>query len=130
MRAAVVVYPGFDELDAIGPYEVLRTAQAAGADLEAVLVSRDSAAAVTGAHGLTVEPQGTLDDARFDIVIVPGGGWNNRAPQGAHAEARRGELPAALRELHGRIRVYGGDAPGSRRAHARAPLDHTPSGPR
>jgi transcriptional regulator GlxA family with amidase domain len=100
MRVAVVVYPGFDELDAIGPYEVLRTAQAAGADLEAVLVSRDSAAAVTGAHGLTVEPQGTLDDARFDIVIVPGGGWNNRAPQGAHAEARRGELPAALRELH------------------------------
>jgi transcriptional regulator GlxA family with amidase domain len=100
MRVAVVVYPGFDELDAVAPYEVLRTAAVAGANLETVLVSRDRAARVAGAHGLIVEPQGTLESGSFDVVIVPGGGWNDRAAAGAYSEARRGELPAALRELH------------------------------
>ena len=57
MRVAVVVYPGFDELDAVAPYEVLRTAAVAGADLETLLVSRDRAARVAGAHGLIVEPE-------------------------------------------------------------------------
>jgi transcriptional regulator GlxA family with amidase domain len=100
MRVAVVVYPGFDELDAVAPYEVLRTAAVAGADLETLLVTRDRAARVVGSHGLIVEPQGTLEDGWFDLVIVPGGGWNDRAAAGAYSEAQRGELPAALRRLH------------------------------
>ena len=100
MRAAVVVYPGFDELDAVAPYEVLRTAADAGADLETLLVTRDRAARVVGSHGLIVEPQGTLEDGWFDLVIVPGGGWNDRAAAGPYSEAPRGELPAALRRLH------------------------------
>jgi transcriptional regulator GlxA family with amidase domain len=29
---------------------------------------------------------------------VPGGGWNNHAPEGSWAEAQRGELPRALQE--------------------------------
>jgi transcriptional regulator GlxA family with amidase domain len=100
MRVAVVVYPGFEELDAVGPYDVLRTAAVAGGDVETLLVTRDHAGRVTGSNGLTVEPQGTLDDGPFDVVIVPGGGWNARAAAGAYAEAQRGELPAALRRLH------------------------------
>jgi transcriptional regulator GlxA family with amidase domain len=100
MRVAVVVYPGFEELDAVGPYDVLRTAAVAGADVETLLVTRDPAGRVTGSNGLTLEPQGTLDDGPFDVVIVPGGGWNARAAAGAYAEAQRGELPAALRRLH------------------------------
>ncbi|MFL5870180.1 MAG: DJ-1/PfpI family protein [Solirubrobacterales bacterium] len=100
MRAAVLVYPGFDELDAVGPYEVLRTARAAGADIETTLVTRGLQARVTGSHGLTVEPQGTLEDAPFDVVVVPGGGWSDRAPDGAWAEVQRGELPVALRQAH------------------------------
>jgi transcriptional regulator GlxA family with amidase domain len=100
MRVAVVVYPGFEELDAVGPYDVLRTAAVAGGDVETLLVTRDHAGRVTGSNGLTVEPQGTLDDGPFDVVIVPGGGWNARAVAGAYAEAQRGELPAALRRLH------------------------------
>jgi transcriptional regulator GlxA family with amidase domain len=34
------------------------------------------------------------------VVIVPGGGWIDRSPQGARAEAQRGVLPAVLAELH------------------------------
>lgn len=97
MKIAIVVYDGFDELDAIGPYEVLRNAGQA----EVMLVTLVEAASVTGSHGLEVVPQGTLlGDGPFELVIVPGGGWNDRAPAGAYAEARRGELPAAVRRLH------------------------------
>jgi len=34
----VILYDGFDELDALGPYEVFRTAQENGADIHAELV--------------------------------------------------------------------------------------------
>jgi transcriptional regulator GlxA family with amidase domain len=100
MRIAIVLYQGFDELDAIGPYEVLRSAAAGGAPVEVLLVTSEPIGAVRGAHGLILEPQGKLEGGLFDLVIVPGGGWNDRAPAGAWAEAKRGELPAALRRLH------------------------------
>jgi transcriptional regulator GlxA family with amidase domain len=96
MRVAVIVFDGFDELDAIGPLEVLRNAVKGGADLEVELVALDGVAEVTGSHGLRVRPDGRLDPERTDLVVVPGGGWNDRAPQGARAEAERGELPAAI----------------------------------
>ena len=45
MRIAVVVFDGFDELDAIGPLEVLRNAATmGGADLSVDLVALDGAA--------------------------------------------------------------------------------------
>ena len=101
MKVAVVVFEGFDELDAIGPYEVLRNAALARPELEVAIVSREPAGEVTGSHGLTVKPHAVLDGT-YDLVIVPGGGWNDRAPRGAHAEAERGDLPADLRRLHER----------------------------
>jgi transcriptional regulator GlxA family with amidase domain len=80
MRVAVVVYEGFDELDAIGPLEVLRNAAVMGAaDLVVELVNLDGADEVTGSHGLRVRPDGRLDPAH-----------------GAWAEAQRGDLPAAI----------------------------------
>ena len=96
MKVAILVYDGFDELDAIGPYEVLRNAAAAGAPITVDLVSRAAADRVTASHGLAVAPQAVLDGS-YDLVIVPGGGWADRAPDGAWAEARRGALPDALR---------------------------------
>jgi transcriptional regulator GlxA family with amidase domain len=101
MRIAVMVFDGFDELDAIGPLEVLRNAASmGGVDLEVELVCLDGAAEVTGSHGLRVRPDGRLDRDRTDLVVVPGGGWNDRAPRGAYAEAERGELPAAIAAAH------------------------------
>jgi transcriptional regulator GlxA family with amidase domain len=100
LRIAVVVFEGFDELDAIGPLEVLRNAAKGGADLEVALVSLDGAAEVTGSHGLRVRPDGRLDPDRTDLLVVPGGGWNDRAARGARAEVERGELPAAIAAAH------------------------------
>jgi len=79
---------------------VLRNAAAGGADLEVALVTLDGAAEVTGSHGLAVRPDGRLDPDRTDLLVVPGGGWNDRAPRGAWAEAERGELPAAIAAAH------------------------------
>ena len=97
MRVAVVVFEGFDELDAIGPLEVLRNAAAMGAtDLSVELVALDGAAEVTGSHGLRVRTDGRLDPDRTDLLVIPGGGWNDRGADGAWAEAERGGLPAAI----------------------------------
>jgi transcriptional regulator GlxA family with amidase domain len=101
MKVGVVIFEGFEELDALGPYAVLRYAARAGADLTAELVTLDQSERVTAAHGLTLEPQGILDDS-YDMVLVPGGGWQSGAPGGARAEAERGELPDALRRLYRR----------------------------
>ncbi|HEX2158450.1 MAG TPA: DJ-1/PfpI family protein [Actinomycetes bacterium] len=101
MRIAVVVFEGFDELDAIGPLEVLRNAASMGdADLQVDLVTLDGAAEVTGSHGLRVGTDGPLDPDGTDLVVVPGGGWNDRGASGAWAEAERGELPAAIAAAH------------------------------
>ena len=45
-------------------------------------------------------PDGALD-GRFDLVIVPGGGWYDRAEQGAWGEAQRDKLPKAIAKLYG-----------------------------
>jgi len=99
MNIEIVVYDGFDELDAIGPFEVLRNAATVVADLDVRLVGADGGGTVTASHGLRMLVDGGLTgDA--DLVLVPGGGWNDGAEQGARAEAQRGELPRRLAELH------------------------------
>ncbi len=101
MRMEIVIYPGFDELDAIGPFEVLRQAQARGARLETRLVSLSGAGEVAASHGLRVRSEALLAaNGRPDLVVVPGGGWSSRAKQGAWAEAQSGELPATLGKLY------------------------------
>ncbi len=96
VRIAIVIYDGFDELDAIGPYEVLRNATRGGADVSVELVTREPVERVTASHGLALAPQAVLDTS-YDWVIVPGGGWGERADVGAWGEAQRGDLPASIR---------------------------------
>jgi transcriptional regulator GlxA family with amidase domain len=100
MDAAVIVFEGVDELDAVGPYEVLANAAVAVPELRVELVTLAPSERVTGSHGLVLQPRGILGDQR-DLVVVPGGGWNDRAAAGAYAETVRGELPRALARLHG-----------------------------
>ncbi|MFB6106312.1 MAG: DJ-1/PfpI family protein [Halobacteriaceae archaeon] len=92
---AVLLYDGFDELDAVGPYETFRNA-----GLDATTRTLDDRERVEGSHGLTVAPDGRLADADPDLLLVPGGGWNARAEAGAWAEVERGDLPRAVRDAH------------------------------
>ena len=99
MHFQIIVFDGFDELDAIGPYEVLRNAKGTNAVVE--LVTMGGEKEVIASHGLRILPSAQLNlKQRPDVVIVPGGGWNDRAPKGARAEAERGIIPGALKSLH------------------------------
>jgi transcriptional regulator GlxA family with amidase domain len=95
MKVAVIVFEGVDEVDAIGPYEVFANAAQGGADVSVSLVTLDERDEVTGSHGVHIRPHGTLEEGA-DLVVVPGGGWNDRAPEGAWAQSERGDLGAAL----------------------------------
>ena len=94
MDLEILLYDGFDELDAIGPYEVLRNGARAGADLSTRMVTLDSRDTVTASHGLRVGVDGTLGSP--DVLLVPGGGWGNRAETGAWGEYDRGDVPEAI----------------------------------
>jgi transcriptional regulator GlxA family with amidase domain len=101
MTIQILLYDGFDELDAIAPFEVLRAAAARREGWQVELVTLDGAPEVTAAHGLRISTGGRrlLAESRPDVLVVPGGGWADRAPRGAWVEAERGALPAALRQL-------------------------------
>ena len=92
----IVLFDGVDELDAVGPLEVLRSAAANGADLSARLVTLNRTLEVTGQHGLRLQADAGYEPGA-DILLVPGGGWISRAGTGAWAEAERGDWLPLLR---------------------------------
>ncbi len=100
MTIEILLFDGFDDLDAFGPYEVLSEA-----GLDTRFVTIEPASSVRSAHGATVVPHGVLGDP--DLVLVPGGGWNDRSGAGAYAEARRGVITKALVERHAAGRRIG-----------------------
>ncbi len=104
MRFQIVVFDGFDELDAIAPYEVLRSAAAQRKGWVVELAAREGPREIRANHGLRLWAQAKLGPLtgkkRPDVVIAPGGGWIDRNPQGARAEVEKGLLPDALVALH------------------------------
>ena len=74
MLAQIVLFDGFDPLDAIAPYEVLSAGGlAAGGALRVELVSLEGAREVPSGTGtLRIAATAALDPERADIVIVPG----------------------------------------------------------
>lgn len=101
MRIEILLYDGFDELDGIAPYEVLRTAEEYGAGLHAELVGAYGPGTVVASHGTRIQVTAGLSGAA-DLVLVPGGSWNSRGEHGAWAEAQRGEVPAMIAAAHER----------------------------
>ncbi|WP_433533969.1 DJ-1/PfpI family protein [Micromonospora sp. CA-249363] len=92
MRIEIVVFDGFDELDVFGPFEVLAMA---GFAVELVAVERPGP--VRSMRGVDLHLPTVLGPA--DGIVVPGGGWLNRAAAGSWAQAQHGVLPARLAEL-------------------------------
>ncbi|MFU8868254.1 DJ-1/PfpI family protein [Natronococcus sp.] len=93
VTAEILLFDGFDELDAIGPYEVLANGAAAGASLEVRLVTLEETDLVTASHDLRVEPQGRLGEP--DLLVVPGGGWTT-PNEGVRAAVDEGAVPDAV----------------------------------
>jgi transcriptional regulator GlxA family with amidase domain len=94
MRTEILLYDGFDELDAFGPFEVL-----SNGGFEPRFVALGGSDTVTASHGARVLVDGTVSEAP-DLLVVPGGGWIDGAAAGARAEAARGDVPAAIAERH------------------------------
>jgi transcriptional regulator GlxA family with amidase domain len=97
MKIEIVVFDGFDEMDAIAPYEVLRTAAELGAPIDAELVGAHGAGTVTASHGARIAVERGPSEAP-DVMLVPGGGWFHGA--GVRAEIERGVLTRALVAAH------------------------------
>ncbi len=84
MRIDVLLFPGVQELDAIAPFEVLKNAAQCGADFDVRLVALSGPVEIVGTHGARIWAEVRFDfDSRPDVLVVPGGGWISRAPQGA-----------------------------------------------
>jgi len=117
-HVGVLLFEGFEELDAIGPYEVFGNAGKRGADWTVETLATEPTDRVTAAYGLRVEPDGVLGsdaspdrerdldrglepDRDLDFLVVPGGGWNDGdESEGARAAADDEDLLATIRELH------------------------------
>jgi transcriptional regulator GlxA family with amidase domain len=99
MRCEVLLYDGFDELDALAPWEVLSGIARARDDVEAALVTLDGGGPIRASHGALITPHRALSD-EVDLLVVPGGGWNDRSRTGAWSEVERGVLPQAIRARH------------------------------
>ena len=92
IRIQIAVFDGFDEIDVFGPYEMLSMP---GISVE--LATVDGPRSVHSMRGIGVTADHTLESC--DGIIVPGGGWGNRAEAGAWGEVSRGTLPLRLTEL-------------------------------
>jgi transcriptional regulator GlxA family with amidase domain len=99
MRYEVLLYDGFDELDALAPWEVLEGASRQRDDLDLAQVTLDGQGQVRASHGTIITPHRALSE-QVDVLVVPGGGWNDRSEAGAWAEYERGVVPAAIRQRH------------------------------
>ena len=74
MHAQIVLFDGFDPLDAIAPFEVLAAgSQEVGGALNVELVSAEGPrAVVSGTRGMVLNATAQLDPTKPGYVIVPG----------------------------------------------------------
>lgn len=113
MLVDIVVYDGLDEMDALGPMEVMRSAGKAGAALSVRLVTRTPQSLVTGAYGLRFVPDGTFVPGEANIIVVTGGGWVARADCGAWGEVQRGDWLPLLADAAKCAKVVAGVCTGT-----------------
>lgn len=97
MRIEIVVFDGFDEMDALGPFEVFDSAARAGADFDVALVGVDRPGRVTASHGVVLEVSRPIGSP--DAIVIPGGGWLEDTETGVRKQVADGVLPAAVAEL-------------------------------
>src|SRR5215470_7065852 len=97
MNLIVVIYPGVDELEALGPYAVFSHGNRMDHTFRVALASADGEP-VTGAGGAVLTPHRRLTPALAgDLLLIPGGGWNARSAAGARQQASNPSLLECIR---------------------------------
>ncbi|RKN77118.1 DJ-1/PfpI family protein [Paenibacillus ginsengarvi] len=109
MHVQIVLFDGFDLLDALAPYEVFcAAAMYSGDAVSAELVTAEGARAVTsGTGGLSIQAAGKLDPDKGGIILVPGASGNveGDGPDSVPAilaRAAESELTGLIRQAIGR----------------------------
>ncbi|PEW72936.1 AraC family transcriptional regulator [Bacillus cereus] len=109
MKIQIVLFDGFGELVSFAPFEVLKRAIEEGAPFTVEFVASERKEEVTTSFGVTVKLHDFLRmDNRPDLLIVPGGGWNHKAENGARKEAELGTLTKIIREMHNEGTIVAG----------------------
>lgn len=126
MRIEILVFDGFDELDAIGPLEVLRNLAIGRPEVEVALVARDSVPTVLASHGLRVGVDAEFGE-EADFLLVPGGGWVEQGNNGVHAEIARGDLPRRIAAAHASGTTIAGVCTGTMMVGASGILEGRPA---
>ena len=99
MRIEIPLFTGFDDVDAIGPYEVISNASLVVEDLEVALVGAHEAGVVHSSHDARVVVDEVLSE-RADLVIVPGGGWNGLRHYGFEVDDAAEARASGVRREH------------------------------
>lgn len=90
LTTGILLFEGFEELDAVGPWEVFSMARMGGHEADRVVTIAERPGPVRAAKGMRMVPDhGFADAPPLDVVVVPGG-------QGTRSEA---ENPALLEWL-------------------------------
>ena len=93
MRIAIAVFEGAEELDFVGPWEVLAAWRYLHSDEVDVFLVADTLDPVTCAKGMRVLADRTWGDAgKIDVLVYPGG-------KGTRAQLGNEEIRARLRAL-------------------------------
>ena len=100
---AIGIWDGVEELDFVGPYEVLTAWSGyANGDGIRVLTVAERAGEIRCAHGLRVVPDATWDDVGdVDVVLLPGGNTrglvgDERVLDHVREQAKRGALMTSV----------------------------------
>lgn len=95
LATQILLFDGYDELDAVAPLEIL-----VGAGMAVQLVTLAGIEPhVTGNHGLRTLIDGRFEPAAAGLLVVPGGGWAG-GRLGVRRAVADGALPAAIAEAH------------------------------
>ncbi len=98
-RVVIPVFPGVEELDAVGPFEVFALAAEKDSSVEVVLANATPGSEVRCAHGMCLgdlpvfEPRGG-----WDLIVVPGGAWITGGETGVRRMVSDGVLAPKLAE--------------------------------
>ncbi|PWU10488.1 MAG: AraC family transcriptional regulator [Verrucomicrobia bacterium] len=109
MRIAIVLFEGVEELDAVGPYEVLRSAEQLGGNFSTTLVSAGGEHCIRTFYGMEICNLPPLSmELQWDVFIVPGGGWLSGQQTGIRRMIREEVWQERLRQLHAKGTVIVG----------------------
>ncbi|GAA0442281.1 DJ-1/PfpI family protein [Streptomyces stramineus] len=108
MHAQIILFDGFDPLDAIAPYEVLYAGGiASGGAVSVELVSAEGPReVVSGTGGLALRATAVLDPRRAGLILVPGASGRVGEPveaPGRDPEDGEGQRDAPIPVLLGRV---------------------------